>query len=130
MTRSSTINSIITQSVIDLAFATKSLFQQIADWYVDDSIATSSNHEVIKLHIKTKIAISIDNPLCSNFFNFKKVDWKQFSEEILTQTQYIDFSHLNLLNLNEAALSLQNAIYIAAEKSIKKRRFIEKSKPW
>ena len=54
MTRSSTINSVITQSVIDLAFATKSLFQQIADWYVDDSIATDSDHEIIRLHIRTK----------------------------------------------------------------------------
>ena len=129
MTKSSTINSNITESVIDLAFATKSLFQQIADWYVDDSITTGSDHEVIKLHIRTKTAILVNNPLYSEFFNFKKADWKQFSKKILIQTQYIDFSHLNLSNLNEAALSLQSAIYVAAEKSITKRKFTEKSKP-
>ena len=56
------------------------------NWYIDDLIIINFNHKVIKLHIKIKIVILINNPLYSNFFNFKKVDWKQFSEKILTQT--------------------------------------------
>ena len=74
ITRSSTINSIITQSVIDLAFATKSLFQQIADWYVDDLATIGSDHEIIKLYIRTKTTILINNSFYLEFFNFKKAN--------------------------------------------------------
>ena len=64
----------------------------------------------------------------------KKTDWKLFSEEIFLQAKYIDFSYLNhsddLDDLNTAAKELQNLVYAAANKSIVKRKFFEKSKPW
>ena len=64
----------------------------------------------------------------------KKADWKLFSEEILLQAKYIDFSYLNhsnnLNDLNAAAIELQSLIYTAANKSIVKRKSFEKSKPW
>src|SRR5918911_1631996 len=119
-------------SVIDLAFATQNLYQLISDWYIDESNASGSDHEIIKFYIRTKKTELVDNPLYSNFFNFKKADWKLFSEEILIQANNIDFSNLSDLesDLHSAVLAIQKAIYIAAEKSIPKRRFSEKSKIW
>ena len=70
-------------SVIDLAFATQNLYQLISDWYIDESNASGSDHEIIKFYIRTKKTELVDNPLCSDYFNFKKADWKLFSEEIL-----------------------------------------------
>ncbi len=126
-----------TSSVIDLAFATQNLYSLISDWHVDENNASGSDHEIIKFNIRTKATELVENPLCSEFFNLNKADWKLFSEELLIQAQNIDFSHLysnysisQLNELNSAALVLQNIIYVAAEKSISKRRFSEKSKSW
>jgi hypothetical protein len=118
-----------------LAFATQNLYQLISDWHIDESNASGSDHEIIKFYIRTKATELVDNLLCSDFFNLKKADWKLFSEELLIQTKNIDFSYLDHSShtqngLNLAAKSLQNAIYAAAEKSIPKRRFSEKSKSW
>ena len=120
-----------TNSVIDLAFATQNLYQLISDWYIDESNASGSDHEIIKFYIRTKKTELVDNSLCSDYFNLNKADWKLFSEEILRETNNIDFSNLDLeADLNAAALAMQKAIYLAAEKSISKRRFSEKSKIW
>ena len=125
----------ISQSVIDLSFATKQLNKLITDWHIDEDNASGSDHEVIIFYIRTNSIELVNNPLCSEHFNMKKADWKLFSEELVKQAQNIDFSHLysnhsELNELNTAATSLQHAIYAAAEKSISKTRFSEKSKPW
>jgi hypothetical protein len=118
-----------------LTFATKNL--QIFDWHIDDFNATGSDHELIKFNIRTKATELVENLASADFFNFKKADWKQFSEEIYKQSFYTDFSHLNSVHsndqfdeLNAAALSLQNMLYTAAEKSISKFKFTDKSKSW
>jgi hypothetical protein len=98
--------------------------------------ATGSDHELIRFYIRTNATELVDNPVCSEFFNFKKADWKQFSEEIHNQSSNIDFSHLNSIHsdqlndeLNTAAVQLQNLLYTAAERSISKYKFSDKSKP-
>ena len=121
-------------SVIDLAFTTQKLSEDISDWYIDESNASGSDHEIIRFNIRTKAAKLVENPICSQFFNLKKADWKLFSEEILLQAKHVDFSHLNhsnndnLNDLNAAAIELQSIIYAAVNKSIVKRKFFEKSK--
>ena len=121
-------------SIIDLAFATQKLSEDISDWYINESNASDSDHEIIRFNIKTKAAKLIENSICSQFFNLKKADWKLFSKEILLQTKYIDFSYLNhsndLNDLNTTAIELQNIIYAAANKSIVKKKSFEKSKFW
>ena len=120
------------KSIIDLSFATQELYSLVSDWHIDESNASDSDHEIIIFHIRTKATELVDNPLCSEFFNLNKADWKLFSEELLIQSKNIDFSHLyssqNINDLNAAAIILQNLIYTAAEKAISKRRFSEKSK--
>ena len=61
-------------SVINLFFATQKLYSNISDWHIDDSKATNSDHELIKFHIRTKTIELINNPLCSDKFNWKKAD--------------------------------------------------------
>ena len=127
-------------SIIDLSFATQKLYHQISDWHIDESHASDSDHEVIIFYIRTATTELINNSLCSEHFNLKKADWKLFSEKLVLQAQNIDFSHLHSIHsiqsksdlnaLNTAALQLQNIIYAAAEKSISKTRYSEKSKPW
>ena len=70
-------------SVIDLAFTTQKLSEDISDWYIDESNASDSDHEIIRFNIRTKAAELVENSICSQFFNLKKADWKLFSEEIL-----------------------------------------------
>jgi len=93
-------------SIIDLSFATQKLYHLVSDWHIDESNASGSDHEIIKFYIRTNAIKLVDNPLCSQFFNLNKADWKLFSEEILNNSQYIDFSQLDsdYNNLNIAAL--------------------------
>ena len=120
--------------IIDLVLIIQKLSENISDWYIDESNASDSDHEIIRFNIRTKAAELVENSICSQFFNLKKADWKLFSEEILFQAKYIDFSYLNhsnnLNDLNAAAIELQNLIYTAANKSIVKRKSFEKSKSW
>ena len=121
-------------SIIDLIFTTQKLSENISDWYIDESNASGSDHEIIRFNIRTKAAELVENSICSQFFNLKKADWKLFSEEILFQAKYTDFSYLNHSNnlddLNAAAIELQDLIHTAANKSIVKRKSFEKSKSW
>ena len=124
-----------TNSVIDLSFATQKLYSLISDWHIDELNASGSDHEIIIFSIRTKATELVDNLLCSEFFNLNKADWKLFSEELLIQSKHIDFSYLYssqcfFNDLNSAAIILRDLIYAAAEKSIPKRRFCEKSKHW
>ena len=129
-------DNLISSLVIDLAFTTQKLSEDISDWYINESNTSDSDHEIIRFNIRTKTAELVENSICSQFFNLKKADWKLFSEEILSQAKHVDFSHLNHSNyddlddLNAAAIQLQNIIYAAANKSIVKRKSFEKSKPW
>ena len=115
-------------SVIDLSFATQKLYSLISDWHIDEDNATGSDHELIRYYIRTKATELVDNPICSEFFNVNKADWKLFAENLLLQASSLDFSSIS--DLDAAAKSLQDSIYAAAEKSIPKRRFSEHSKPW
>ena len=63
-----------TNSVINLAFATQNLYQQISDWYIDESNTSGSDHEIIKFYIRTKKTKLVDNPLYSDFLNLNKAD--------------------------------------------------------
>ena len=64
----------LTNSVIDLVFVTQNLYQLISDWYIDESNASGSDHEIIKFYIRTKKTELVDNPLCSDFFNLNKAN--------------------------------------------------------
>ncbi len=70
-------------SVIDLAFTTQKLSENISDWYINEFNTSDSDHEIIRFNIRTKAAELVKNSICSQFFNLKKADWKLFSEEIL-----------------------------------------------
>src|SRR5215471_1868383 len=123
-------SNLSTNSVIDLSFATQKLYSLVSDWYIDDSNASGSDHEIIIFSIRTRLTELIDNLICSEFFNTKKADWKLFSENLLLESNNIDFSNLeNKNNLDIAAKTLENLIYLAAEKSISKLKLSERSKP-
>ena len=51
-------------SVIDLAFTTQKLSEDISDWYIDESNASDSDHEIIRFNIRTKAVKLVENLIC------------------------------------------------------------------
>ena len=53
----------ISQSVLDLTFATSRIAENIIDWAINDEIVTGSDHEVIAFNLLSKNAQNVDSPL-------------------------------------------------------------------
>jgi hypothetical protein len=121
----------MTSSIIDLAFATSSLYSRISEWFIDENNSTGSDHELIRISIQTNDIELVDNPLMSGPFNVKKANWELFEKELTFEASNFSnsFDNLNSFeSLEQAARNLQEIIQLAAEKSISRRKFFEKSK--
>ena len=62
-----------TLSVIDLAFATPSLYSSIIDWQINEDLPTGSDHEVIQFSLCTDNIELVDSPFEASF-NIKKAN--------------------------------------------------------
>jgi len=67
-------DNLISSLVIDLAFTTQKLSEDISDWYINESNTSDSDHEIIRFNIRTKAAKLVENSIYSQFFNLKKAD--------------------------------------------------------
>ena len=112
-------------SVIDLAFASYSLLENILNWSVEESeselaeaSSTGSDHTVIRFEIvpTTTTAAIVPDPR-GQMFNWKGADWELFSKNLaeLAATRQRDFrmlfAHAHVhSNLDEAAELLRDTI--------------------
>ena len=77
--------------VINLAFTTQKLSEDIFDWYINESNASDFDHEIIRFNIRTKVAKLVKNSICSQFFNLKKADWKLFFKKFFYKQNTLTF---------------------------------------
>ena len=56
----------ISQSMLDLTFATKNIAENIVDWTINDEIVTKSDHEVIAFNLLSKKTQKIDSSLITS----------------------------------------------------------------
>ena len=57
----------ISQSVLDLTFATLKMAENIVDWAINNEIVTGSDHEVIAFNLLSKNAQKVDSPLNASY---------------------------------------------------------------
>ena len=76
-----TSHSGISQSILDLTFATSKMTENIIDWTINDKIVTRSDHEVITFNLMSKNAQKIDSSL-NALYNVQKVNWKFFIQDL------------------------------------------------
>ena len=122
-------------SVIDLTLVTKNLNNKLNLMWEISEKASGSDHAIIQFSVYIDNGNLVENPLYSNQYNFEKVDWKKFENDLISATYMDEFqtqlddsiSSLNILE-NEAE-KLRDIILKAAE-NIPKRRVTEYSKCW
>ena len=71
----------ISQSVLDLTFATSRIAENIIDWAINDEIVTGSDHEVIAFNLLSKNAQKVDCPFNASY-NVQKADWNNFIKNL------------------------------------------------
>ena len=76
-----TSHSGISQSVLDLTFATEKIAENIVDWTINDEIVTGSDHEVIAFNLLSKNAQKVDSPL-NALYNVQKANWTNFIKNL------------------------------------------------
>ena len=69
-------------SVIDLAFATMNMREEIRDWEAPWDLQSRAEHVLIRFRITTRFTELVENPLHTGPYNFKKVDWPRFRNRL------------------------------------------------
>src|ERR1700741_1961239 len=122
------------QSVIDLTFASPSIFDNIVNWVTDEDQATGSDHELIRYTILSDQSEAVPDPR-SGRYNWKAADWDKFSKHL----QATEASLLLLWkeqngrtedDLEAPALDLRNAIIEAVDVSVPLLRMSPRAKRW
>jgi hypothetical protein len=122
-------------SVLDLAFSTPLITPLISNWAVDEDKPTSSDHELIKFEINSNSDDQILPPSTERW-NWKKADWKGFSNTLLETTEATKEIWKQLHeqggkeNLENSAIYLTRLIQSAAAIHVPKRTTTVRSKPW
>ena len=62
-----TSHSEISQSMLDLVFATFKIAENIIDWAINDEIVTKLDHEVITFNLLSKNAQKVDSSLNTSY---------------------------------------------------------------
>ena len=122
------------KSVLDLTFFTSSLEAKSHHWWIEKSDDSGSDHAQIQFSIELDDQSLLENPVYSNQYNFKKVDWELVRQEIqqLSSEPQYQWSTTTLVesDLDKEAEKLQNLILAALDKHVPKKRFSEHGKPW
>ena len=125
----------ISQSVLDLTFATSKMAENIVDWAINDEIMTKLDHEVIAFYLLSKNAQKVDNSL-NALYNVQTADWKNFIKNLQSNHVAAKFKiktlsqSLNIENIKKITILLRSTIENAVNKNISKRRSCNQSKIW
>ena len=130
-----TSHSGISQSVLDLTFATAKIAENIVDWSINDEIVTDSDHEVIAFTIISKHAQKVDSSLNATY-NVQKADWENFKKNLQSNYASTKFEMQilmmtsNIENMKKMTILLRSTIEKAINENISKRRSCNQSKVW
>lgn len=120
-------------SVLDLAFISPELENYAVQWEITEE-KSGSDHEIIQIIIELDQENSVENPLYSNQYNLKKVNWEKINEELIQMSRSPEFLENEVLNsetlLETEARKLTSLIIKVINDNISKKRISEHSKPW
>ncbi len=116
-------------SIIDLAFASRSVQNYIKNWHVNEDANTEFNHEVILFMIVTEKMKLIENSLNASY-NLQKVDWKKFNMHLQKMKNEMIIKMRRTINLKTKVIYLIECIKNAVKLFVFKQRICAKSKLW
>ena len=90
-----TSHSGISQSILDLTFATSNIAENIVDWTINDEIVTRSDHEVIAFNLLSKNAPKVDNSLNASY-NVQKADLKIFYQKSAIESRIYEIKNVDV----------------------------------
>ena len=128
-------HSDISQSVLDITFATLKIAENIVDWAINDEIVTKSDHEVIPFNLLSKNAQKVDSSL-NALYIVQKANWNNFIKDLQLncasaklEMQTLSQSS-NIENMKKMAIVLRLTIENAINENNSKRRSCNQSKVW
>ena len=124
-------------SVLDLTFASPSLFDSVQKWSIDSLAGSGSDHAVIRFELQALDATTVPDPTNSNRFAWKRADWALFRSTLKgiadrhSEKWKLALSHSHHHhNLDVAAVLLRDAILSAIATSVPKSKPCTRSKAW
>src|SRR5436190_9071938 len=122
-------------SVINLTFVSKNLTNKLHIFWEINEQTSGSNHVIIQFTIHINNGNLVENPLYSNQYNFNKVDWKQFENNLIKYANMnefqIDLDNLIIsVNVLEKEVEKLRDIILKAANNIPKKRITEYFKCW
>jgi hypothetical protein len=64
--------------VIDLAFATAEMYEEIRNWEVSHESQIGAEHVLIRFGVTTRFTELVENPLYTGPYNLEKANWDRF----------------------------------------------------
>ncbi len=116
-------------SVIDLAFASRSMQNYIKNWHVNEDADTKFNHEVILFTIVTEKMKLVENSLNTSY-NLQKVDWKRFDMHLQKTKNEMIIKMQRTINLKTKVIYLIECIKSAVKLFVFKQQICAKLKLW
>ncbi len=116
-------------SVIDLAFASRSVQNYIKNWHVNEDANTKFDHEVILFMIVTEKMKLIENSLNASY-NLQKVNWKKFNMHLQKMKNEMIIKMQRTISLKTKVIYLIECIKSAVKLFVFKQRICAKSKLW
>ncbi len=116
-------------SVIDLAFASRSVQNYIKNWHVNEDANTEFDHEVILFMIVTEKMKLIENSLNASY-NLQKVNWKKFDMHLQKMKNEMIIKMRRTISLKAKVIYLIECIKSAVKLFVFKQRIYAKSKLW
>ncbi len=116
-------------SVIDLAFASRSVQNYIKNWHVNEDANTEFDHEVILFMIVTKKMKLIENSLNASY-NLQKVNWKRFNMHLQKTKNEMIIKMQRTISLKTKVIYLIECIKSAVKLYVFKQQICAKSKLW
>lgn len=123
-------------SVLDLTFASPTVFDSIQNWAIDSEASSGSDHAVLRFELQSLQHTTVPAPT-SNRYNWKKADWELFGKTLLQATATkadvwnLALSHPHYHhNLDLAAELLRDSILTAITAAVPLARPSPQSKAW
>ncbi len=117
------------RSVIDLAFASRSVQNYIKNWHVNEDANTEFDHEVILFMIVTEKMKLVENSLNASY-NLQKVNWKKFNMHLQKTKNEMIIKMQKTISLKTKVIYLIECIKNAVKLFVFKQRICAKSKFW
>ena len=122
-------------SIVDVTFASDSIYHLVTDWQVDETVCVASDHHAITFSLNVQNMNSKRVRTSTYLFNNKVADWERFDASIREEVRSsglleADLASMDAVFLDEFVESMTDAIREACFKSMPLRGFAKPYNPW